>query len=231
MSSVFAIIPAAGSSQRMNTPESKVRVILRGRSVLERAVEPFVELSIPVIVMVRESDRDEITRLLERFESVSVVIGGATRGESVSRGLSYLREHCAPAAGDIVLVHDAARCLVSTALINAVISGVESTGAAVPGLAINDTLKRVGVNGSVITDTVDRVGLYSVQTPQGFRFELLDRAYRSGELAATDDAALVEKSAPVSIVEGSPFNIKITRPSDIELAESFLALREKQSVG
>jgi len=215
----------------MGSRQSKVTLLLKGRSVLEWALEPFSALSIPLVVMVRASDMDQFSWLQERFPGVVLAAGGTTRGESVRNGLRAIQERFNPNPGEIVLVHDAARCLVDSALIERVIAASVRTGAAIPGLAVNDTLKRAAAETRVIDETVSREGLFAVQTPQGFRWELIERAYQSGDISATDDASLVERFAPVTLVEGSSTNIKITRQGDLALAELFLSLQSASTLG
>jgi 2-C-methyl-D-erythritol 4-phosphate cytidylyltransferase len=149
-----------------------------------------------------------------------VVVGGATRAASVRHGL----ERCLDA--EIVVVHDAARPLASPALFHSVVDAVlRGADAAIPGLALTDTIKRVAVEGdeTFVTATLERDELVAVQTPQAFRRELLVRAHASGG-DASDDAGLVEAiGARVVIVEGEAHNVKITRPEDLKL----LALYER----
>jgi 2-C-methyl-D-erythritol 4-phosphate cytidylyltransferase len=143
-----------------------------------------------------------------------VVVGGATRAASVRHGL----ERCLDA--EIVVVHDAARPLASPALFHSVVDAVlRGADAAIPGLALTDTIKRVAVEGdeTFVTATLERDELVAVQTPQAFRRELLVRAHASGG-DASDDAGLVEAiGARVVIVEGEAHNVKITRPEDLKL--------------
>jgi 2-C-methyl-D-erythritol 4-phosphate cytidylyltransferase len=149
-----------------------------------------------------------------------VVVGGATRAASVRHGL----ERCLDA--EIVVVHDAARPLASPALFHSVVDAVlRGADAAIPGLALTDTIKRVAVEGdeTFVTATLERDELVAVQTPQAFRRELLVRAHASGG-DASDDAGLVEAiGARVVIVAGEAHNVKITRPEDLKL----LALYER----
>ena len=141
-----------------------------------------------------------------------VVVGGATRAESVRAGL----KECADA--DIVVVHDAARPLATPALFAAVVAAVRhGADGAVPGLAITDTVKRVNVEGSTTTiaETLDRSALVTVQTPQAFRRAVLERAHATND-DAPDDAALVEAiGGHVVIVPGEGDNIKVTLPGDL----------------
>jgi 2-C-methyl-D-erythritol 4-phosphate cytidylyltransferase len=142
----------------------------------------------------------------------AVVIGGSTRAQSVRAGLVQCE------GADVVVVHDAARPLASAALFRAVVDAVtDGADGAVPGLAISDTVKRVTrtADVTVITETVAREELVTVQTPQAFRREVLERAHASAD-DATDDAALVEaQGGRVVIVPGETRNVKITQPSDL----------------
>jgi 2-C-methyl-D-erythritol 4-phosphate cytidylyltransferase len=153
--------------------------------------------------------------------SVITVTGGATRQDSVRAALSAL-----PSEADIVLVHDAARPLAPVTLIEAVAAAVRAGAAAVvPGLPVDDTVKRVDSTGWVI-ETPPRALLRAIQTPQGFTRELLERAHQLPGSEATDDAALVELlGEPVLVIPGSPDAFKITRPEDLARAEALLAAR------
>ena len=151
--------------------------------------------------------------------SVLTVTGGATRQESVRAALAAL-----PPEADIVLVHDAARPLAPVTLIEAVAQAVRNGAAAVvPGLPVDDTVKRVDARGWVV-ETPPRNFLRAIQTPQGFTRELLERAHQLQAPDATDDAALVELlGEPVLVIPGSVEAFKITRPEDLARAEALLA--------
>ncbi len=156
---------------------------------------------------------------------VRVVAGGAERQESVARALAAL-----PADVDTVLVHDAARPLAPSELVDAVASAVLSGyPAVVPGLPASDTVKRVGrAEGGVepVTETLARTELRLIQTPQGFDRALLTKAHAAADELATDDAGLVERlGQPVVVVPGSMEAFKITRPIDLVLAEAVLSER------
>ncbi len=146
-----------------------------------------------------------------------VVPGGAERTDSVAAGMAALGEGC-----EIVLVHDAARCLMPLAVFSRVVEAVRAGAAgAVPGLPVVDTVKTVDADG-VITGTPERSTLRAVQTPQGFRREVLERAHASG-LQATDDAALVELCGDdVVVVDGDPLGAKVTTADDLERAQWLL---------
>jgi len=154
---------------------------------------------------------------------VKAVAGGASREASVRAALAVL-----PDDVDIVLVHDAARPLVPASLVEAIVQAVRGGApAVVPGLAVTDTIKRVDASGTVL-DTPVRAELRAVQTPQGFRRDVLERAYATGARAVcsapvTDDAGLVERiGEPVLVIPGSPDAFKITHTADLERAESLL---------
>jgi 2-C-methyl-D-erythritol 4-phosphate cytidylyltransferase len=146
-----------------------------------------------------------------------VVSGGDTRAGSVRAGLAAV-----PADAEIIVVHDGARPLASPALFRAVIDAVAAgADAAVPGVAVADTLKRV--EDDVVTATVERDFVVAVQTPQAFRAGVLRRAHEAGA-EATDDAGLVESvGATVRVVPGDPRNIKVTTPADLEMAQALAA--------
>lgn len=168
-----------------------------------------------VVVAVPPALTDEATLIFGG--EADIVAGGADRTESVRLALDTAGD------ADFVLVHDAARALTPPALIARVVEALESGHAAVvPGLPLADTIKAVDANG-VVLGTPERAGLRAVQTPQGFRIEVLRRAYqRTGDV--TDDASLVEQTGtPVQVVAGDPMAFKITTPLDLLLAEALLA--------
>ncbi|GAA6527391.1 2-C-methyl-D-erythritol 4-phosphate cytidylyltransferase [Intrasporangium sp. DVR] len=149
---------------------------------------------------------------------IEVVAGGAERGDSVAAGLAALS-----AEVGIVLVHDAARCLAPTAVFERVVTAVRAgAAAAVPGVPVVDTVKEVDESGRVV-GTPDRSRLRAVQTPQGFRRDVLERAHAVSS-AATDDAALVERlGETVLVVDGDPLALKVTTPADLDAAARILA--------
>jgi 2-C-methyl-D-erythritol 4-phosphate cytidylyltransferase len=214
----FAVIlPAAGRSSRFGDPkQKKIYAELDGRAVWLRAVEPFIHRDdvAQTILVIAPEDRELFERRFRpsvAFLNIRVVEGGAERSDSVARALEVLDPACA-----FVAVHDAARpCLTPE----------RAHGAALPGLPVADTLKRVDPDGQTV-ETVPRAGLVAVQTPQAFRRDLLVRAYAERDRLAgpvTDDAQLVEAlGQPCQIVEGSPLNLKITTRADLLLAAAIL---------
>lgn len=214
-----AVVPAAGSGERLGAGVPKAFVKLGGKSLLEHVLGALQESGVVdhVVVAVPAELTDEAKLILGG--AVQVVAGGADRTESVGLALA--------AAGDaeLVLVHDAARALTPASLIARVVQALRSGHTAVvPGLPLADTIKAVDVNGAVL-GTPERAGLRAVQTPQGFHADVLRRAYERGT-AATDDASLVEQmGSPVQIVDGDALAFKITTALDLLLAEAVLASR------
>lgn len=222
----FAVIlPAAGHSTRFGDPkQKKIFADLNGRAVWLHAVSPFLlrEDVAQIILAIAEEDRELFERRYQANIAVlnlTVIEGGAERYETVARGLEAIDSAC-----EFVAVHDAARPCVDPALIERLFQSARQHGAAVPGWPVADTLKRVD-DDSRIVETVARDQLFTVQTPQVFRRDLLERAYAnlSQVPGATDCARLVEAIGhPVQIVEGSPFNLKITTTEDLRLAQAIL---------
>lgn len=217
-----AVVPAAGSGQRLAAGAPKAFVNLAGRPMLERAIaglrDSGVVDSIVVAVPPGRSDEAKLVFGGEGGE-VLIVAGGADRTESVSLALAAVGD------ADYVLVHDAARALTPPSLVARVVRALEAGhSAVVPGLPVADTIKAVDSNGAVL-GTPERAGLRAVQTPQGFHIDVLRRAYaRAGEGGFTDDASMVELAGgQVQVVDGDPLAFKITTPLDLMLAEAILA--------
>ncbi len=209
-----AVIAAGGSGRRFGGP--KQIEILRGKPLLYWSLDAFQNhLDVDEIVLVLKPE------LIPEFCSSrysklkTVVPGGSTRQKSVSAGLNKIRE------ADLVLIHDGARPFISPGLISRVIAAARETGAAFPGISLEDTLKVRRENGRV--GTVDRRRYFRAQTPQGFHFHLLKAALEeAGKLgfSGTDDVSLVERfGSEVKVVDGDRKNIKITTPWDLQLAE------------
>jgi 2-C-methyl-D-erythritol 4-phosphate cytidylyltransferase len=221
-----AIVPAAGSGQRLGGAGPKALLPVGGVPMLVHAVRRLsAAAEVSLVVVAAPPDRVEETRRLlgdaHAGAELSVVAGGATRVASVRAALDVL-----PRDVDVVLVHDAARPLAPSSLAEAVAAAVHAgADAVVPGVPLPDTVKRV--EGDEVTSTVDRSGLRAVQTPQGFRRDVLDRAHRAadgGDPSVTDDAGMVERlGLRVVVVPGHEEAFKVTRPIDLVLAESVLA--------
>ncbi|OBI18091.1 2-C-methyl-D-erythritol 4-phosphate cytidylyltransferase [Mycobacterium sp. E2327] len=214
---VVAIVPAAGSGQRLAAGIPKAFCELDGRTLLECAVSGLLDSgAVDHVVVAVPADRiDQAGQLLG--DRAAVVAGGADRTESVRLALSAL-----PTSAEFVLVHDAARALTPPGLIVRVVDALRSGHAAVvPALPLSDTIKAVDANG-VVLGTPERAGLRTVQTPQGFATDLLLRAYeRAGTADFTDDASLVEHvGGQVQVVDGDPLAFKITTRLDLLLAQT-----------
>jgi 2-C-methyl-D-erythritol 4-phosphate cytidylyltransferase len=216
---IWAIVVAGGAGRRFGA--EKQFVALRGRPVVEWAVEGARSVADGVVLVVPESAVDD-TRW--RRYADAVVAGGATRAGSVRAGLAAV-----PAGADIIVVHDAARPLASPALFGAVVRAIEAgADGAIPGVAVSDTVKRVA-DGRVV-ETLDRAELVAVQTPQAFTAGALRRAH-AAEPDATDDARLLELiGAEVAVVDGEPTNVKLTGAGDLALLETFIDAARGRSV-
>jgi len=226
-----ALIVAAGRGERLGGKTPKQFQPCAGHPLAWHAVDRFCrsgEIDDLVVVL---PDPEDLARYLGGSEAwpipVRAVAGGRERQDSVAAGLAAID-------GDgLVLVHDAARPLISLRVIREVRRAAAGTGAAVPGLACADTIKET--DGGRVRTTLDRRCLIRVQTPQGFRLELLRRAHelavRDG-YTGSDDAALVERlGAAVAVVEGSEENMKVTRPGDVGLVEAILSRKQKSEGG
>ena len=218
MSETVAIVPAAGSGERLGAGIPKAYVELCGKTMLERAVEGLLSSGVidRVLVAVPVERVAETVALLDG--RAHVVAGGSDRHDTVRLALDH--------AGDpeFVVVHDAARPLTPVEQIRRVVAALaDGLRAVIPVLPVVDTIKAVDANG-VVLGTPERSGLRAVQTPQGFSAALLRRAYeRGGLLAVTDDASLVENlGTPVHTVAGDPLAFKVTTPLDLLLARAVL---------
>jgi len=220
---VAVLVPAAGAGLRLGPGGPKALRLLAGEPLLVHAVRrvaaaPSVRM---IVVAAPAAEVEAVRELLAPVAPVTVVAGGAERQESVSLALAAV-----PAEIEVVLVHDAARALTPPQLIESVAAAVrQGHPAVIPVLPVVDTIKEVGP-GEVVLGTVDRGVLRSVQTPQGFRHEVLAAVHAAADDALTDDAGLVEKAGlPVTCVPGSELALKITRPLDLILAEALLHVR------
>jgi 2-C-methyl-D-erythritol 4-phosphate cytidylyltransferase len=224
VTNTVAVVPAAGSGQRLAAGVPKAFFHLDGRTLVERAVSCLLESGvIDRVVVAVPADRTGQAKLILGREA-TIVAGGANRGESVSRALAAVADAQQPT---FVLVHDAARPLTPPGLVVRVVEALRAGySAVVPALPLSDTVKAVDANGMVL-GTPERSGLRAVQTPQGFATELLLRAYqRAGEITGvdfTDDASMVEHiGGQVQVVDGDPLAFKITTQWDILLAKALV---------
>lgn len=224
-----AVIAAAGSGTRMKSDISKQFIMLGDKPVLANTLLAFdsaTEID-EVVIVTRESDIPAVTELVQEYEIqkvTAVISGGETRQKSVYLGL--LR-----AAGDLVLVHDGARPFITPNQINSVAEALYENDAAALGIPVTDTLKSADGN-KYITGTVDRSTLYSIQTPQGFKSDVIRRAHKTADennLSVTDDCALCESlGIKIKIIDGSPANIKITSPDDLKIAAGMISKNIKE---
>ena len=214
-----AIVAAAGSGERLGAGVPKALVRLGDETLLQLSVAAMRDAGIDVILVTAPA------QALSEFASIvpgaQIVAGGKTRQDSVRAGLAAV-----PSEVDVVLVHDAARALVPVDVVRRVLAAIDDgADAVVPVVPLADTVKEVDSHGAVVR-TVDRALLRAVQTPQGFRRSVLERAHAAGLTDATDDAALVEAlGVTVTTVEGSQEALKVTTPADLAVAEGILARR------
>jgi 2-C-methyl-D-erythritol 4-phosphate cytidylyltransferase len=219
------ILAGGGAGERMGGSGPKLLLDLVGRTLLERAALPFLRHAAvgEIVAVVPESllvaAREALARVpRERVVGARAVAGGATRQESVRLGLEALTADAA-----YVAVHDVARPLVTAALIERVLVAARAHGAAIPALALHDTVKEV--EGDRIVRSMPRERLRAAQTPQIFSRAILARAHTQDRTLsdATDDAALVEAlGIPVAVVSGEPSNLKITEPTDLIVARALI---------
>jgi 2-C-methyl-D-erythritol 4-phosphate cytidylyltransferase len=229
MSNFAVILPAAGQSRRFHDKAYKKPFApLGGRAVWLHSAERFLKRpDVKQVIVVIAADDRELFNL--KFGAniailgVTVVEGGQERADSVQRALEQVKEGI-----DFVAVHDAARPCLAEAWIDDVFAAALRDGAAILAAPVSETLKR-GDEKKRVIETVDRRNLWTAQTPQVFRRQLLVEAYaKRGKENVTDDAQLVERlGQPVTIVPGSPLNIKITTRDDLKLAEQVLKVLPK----
>ena len=237
---VFVILPAAGLGTRMAGPQPKQFLALNGLPILIHSLSAFASVKrvTAIYVAVRKPEMERVEAQIAEYaaeygfdDRIRVVEGGDKRQESVSNALAVL-----PASpDDIVLVHDAVRPLIDAATIDRTIDAVIEFGAAIVGIPAVDTIKQVErtAHGALITSTIPREFVVLAQTPQGFRYRLLQKAFAEATadgFIGTDEASVVERAGlPVAVVHGSQVNLKITQPGDLELAEFYLGQRAAKS--
>ncbi len=228
---VVAIVPAAGQGRRMGGGRNKLFLPLARCPILVRTLETLAScrrLS-EVIVVAAPEEVSQVEALLRQWKTAfaglvwRVVAGGSERQHSVANALAAL-----PADAELVMVHDGARPLTPTEVLNAAVDEAALHGAAVAAVPVKDTIKQA--EDGLVVATPARDGLWAVQTPQVFCRDLLQRAYEKAQLdgfVGTDDASLVERlDEPVRIVTGSYRNLKVTTPEDLLVAEALFAGEE-----
>jgi 2-C-methyl-D-erythritol 4-phosphate cytidylyltransferase len=241
---VIVIIPAAGLGTRMapvpvgtqakdkKTPPSKQFTELGGTPILIHTLRKFaaVDAVNEIWIALRENEIAGFRARLEKEakdlfrKKIELVVGGEHRQQSVESALNAVKA----SADDVVLVHDAVRPFVSGEIIQEVIDAAQKYGAAIAGLPAVDTVKQVErtAEGALIKATIPRAAVVLAQTPQGFRYGVIKKAFDEASadgFLGTDESSLVERSGhEVAVVMGSPRNMKITAPADMELAELYL---------
>jgi len=233
MANFAVILPAAGKSSRFKDAHyKKPFALLDGRAVWLHAAERFLHRDDckQVLLVIAPEDRELFDMKFSANTAIlgiEVVAGGAERADSIQNALARVKPDA-----EYIAVHDAARPCIADEWIDRVFTAAEKSGAAILAIPVNGTLKRVGAN-QQIEETVSRESLWEAQTPQVFRRDVLLEAYaRRDGFAATDDAQLVERTGhPVTVVHGSPANLKITTKADLKLAEGALKALPKPKLG
>lgn len=223
---VTAIIAAGGLGKRFGNCVKKQFLELAGQPVLYHSLYRFEECKLvsDIVLVLPEDELDSYKKKIKkegRFNKIiHIVPGGRHRQDSVYNAFNIISEET-----DIVVVHDAARPLISSGLIESTINEAVNQGCAICAVRVKDTVKKSGFNNH-IESTLDRESLYFAQTPQAFRYEIIKKAYENAiadNFLGTDESSLVERIGyKPSIVHGSIYNIKITEPADINLAETYL---------
>jgi len=225
---VGVVIVAAGSGSRTGSKELKQFRWVAGKPMLLHSIQTFQargDVAMVVCVLPHEHLGDPPPWIFQSdADRLLLSVGGRHRSESVANGLEDLPNEC-----EIVVIHDAARPLVSSETIGRVIEEARKGNGAVAALPVTDTLKRVDSSGKVVV-TVARFGLWRAQTPQAFPRKVIERAHREAREAdriTTDDASLCEQiGLPVVVVRGSERAVKITEEIDFSLAEALSIFRE-----
>lgn len=218
------IVLAAGKGKRMKAGKNKQFIELEGKPVIIHTLSVFEAdpWCSEIKLVINEKEKDIFKELLHQYPVQKIkemVIGGGERQDSVYNGLTSFQ------SAEIVLVHDGARPFISQEVIHNLVEKASKEGAAIVGVPVKDTIKRVSKAG-VVEETVERSSLWSIQTPQAFRYPILKEAHEKAKTEnylGTDEASLVERiQVPVHIVEGEYENFKLTTPEDLILAKAFL---------
>ncbi len=232
MSTFAVILPAAGKSSRFHDKHyKKPFAVLDNRAVWLHSAEKFLNRDDvkQLLLIIAPEDREQFNSKFAAnvaILGIEVVEGGAERADSVANALARVKPNV-----DFIAVHDAARPCFANEWIDQVFAAAQKTGAAMLAIPVTGTLKRVAKD-NTIEETVSRDGLWEAQTPQVFRRKLLLDAYaKRGDFAATDDAQLVERlGEKVTVVPGSPINMKITTKEDLRLAAHALKALPKPKI-
>ena len=222
----FAIVPAAGSGKRLGLGKGKAWVTVIDRPLIHWTIAALVRQTSleAIVVAVDDPEREECVELLQLDPRIRSVRGGETRQKSVHNALCA----CAASADDIIIIHDAARCLVTDELISRVLVAARKFGAVTAAIPVADTITHLE-RPDVIGEVLPRDSLVRIQTPQAFTFGLITEAHARAEAArvqVTDDAQLVRPLHAVHVVPGDASNIKVTLADDLVLAETLLRSAE-----
>ena len=224
------VILAAGQGKRMGAGKNKLLLPLNEVPVLIHTLLVFDhdEECEGIILAIHPSEQQEFTSLMLRYKInkiLSFVQGGEERQDSVANAIKKVK------SDGIVLVHDGARPFIDKNTIHQLVAVTIEVGAAVVGVPVKDTIKKV--ENQKIVETIERSSLWAVQTPQAFRISILRKAHQLAakqKFLGTDEASVVERLPyPITIVEGSYDNIKLTTPEDLYFAEAIIRKREKNS--
>lgn len=230
MEKVAAIVLAAGKGKRMNNKLPKQYMQLCGNPVVYYSLKVLEESSINEIILVVGEGEEELKRkeLIEKYgfhKVTKIISGGKERYNSVFKGLQALQK------ADYVLIHDGARPLITSDIIEHTIDIVRKKKACVVAVPSKDTVK-ISNECNIVKETPDRTKVWMVQTPQAFEYQMIKQAYekllqKNDKNIITDDAMVLETMTnfPITLIEGSYQNIKITTPEDIQIAELFLKAR------
>lgn len=222
---ISVIIACAGSGKRMKVEKNKILLEVQGKSILQYTCEKFTscEKIDEIILVVAKHDLTVVEQLAKKIihnKLYKVVVGGSERQYSINNALQAV-----DVKSEIVLIHDAARPMIKVETINKLIKEVEKSSCAIVGVRVKDTIKIADEN-KVVSKTPNRDYLWSIQTPQGFKLDIIKTAYQRAQqegFLGTDDASLVERlNIAVKVVEGEYTNLKVTTPEDLKIIESLL---------
>jgi 2-C-methyl-D-erythritol 4-phosphate cytidylyltransferase len=238
LTKVIAIVPAAGLGRRFGASERKTFVNVNGIPLLIHTLQRLQteEVVTDIIPVLRHEDIKKGVELTKKYKLTKVkqiVEGGKERQDSIYNALRILEQFITDISPeDLILIHDGARPIIPEGTIKRLLNELKNVEGVVPGIPPRDTLKEIDSNG-IVTSTVNREILRAIQTPQVFPFRVIKKAYEAAfkdGFYATDDAALVERiRGKIKIIEGSPLNIKVTTPEDLDMVEYILSKEHSSS--
>jgi len=218
---IYAIIVAGGQGTRMGTETPKQFLKIKNKEIILHTIDAFLN-AIPEaqLIIVHPSahlqQMQDLTQQVSSMHPIQLVAGGATRFDSVKNGLA-----CIPHEAGIVLIHDGVRPIISASLIKNCIQQAQEKGSAIPAVSLVDSIRKVS---NQKNESIDRNTLVAIQTPQTFQVAIIKRAFKQDyQDSFTDDASVVNAmQEPVYLIEGERYNIKITTPEDLIIAEALL---------